>query len=86
MAETVGKETEVTDEGEMSGPRIEGKRVRVSDIAVRYRRGESPEEIAERFPGLELSEVHSALSYYHSHREEVEKEIDRREHKFEKYS
>lgn len=57
-------------------PRIAGHRVRVLDIAVCYEhQGASPDEIVSTYPGLSLSEVHSALAYFFDHREEILAEI-----------
>lgn len=37
-----------------------------------YKLGLSPEEIAENFGHLSLAQVHAALAYYHSNRDEIE--------------
>lgn len=55
-------------------PRIRGHRIAVHDIAIRVREGMPPEEIAEVYR-LTLGEVHAALSYYHDHRDNVDREI-----------
>ena len=39
-------------------------------------RGWSAEEIVRRYPYLSLAEVHAALTYYHDHREEIDREIE----------
>ena len=38
-------------------------------------RGWSAEEIVRQYPYLTLSEVHSALAYYHDHQQEINREI-----------
>lgn len=55
-------------------PRIEGTRIRVSDIVARQREGRSPSEIASDrcYPHLSLAQVYSALAYYEDHRDEIE--------------
>jgi uncharacterized protein (DUF433 family) len=55
-------------------PRIEGTRIRVSDIVARQREGRSPAEIASDrcYPHLSLAQVYSALAYYEDHRDEIE--------------
>lgn len=55
-------------------PRIEGTRIRVSDIVARRLEGLTPEQIASEncYPSLSLAQVYSALSYYEDHHEEVE--------------
>ena len=51
-------------------------RTRVAMIVMDYlARGLSPEEIVRHYPYLTASEVHSAMAYYHDHREEVDAEI-----------
>jgi uncharacterized protein (DUF433 family) len=57
---------------------IAGHRIRVMDIVVWHeRRGLSPDEIVDAFPGLTLADVHAALAYYFDHREEIEAEFRR---------
>ena len=57
-------------------PRIAGRRIRVQDIAVWHERcGYSPEEIVDQYPGLSLSDVYAALSYYHDHRDDIRRDI-----------
>jgi len=56
-------------------PHISGRRVTVADIVLQYNRlGFSPEEIAVDYD-LPLATIHSALSYYYAHREEIEQSI-----------
>ena len=51
-------------------------RTRVSMIVNDYQgRGWSAEEIVRQYPYLTLAEVHSALAYYHDHKEEIDREI-----------
>jgi uncharacterized protein (DUF433 family) len=55
---------------------IAGHRVRVLDIVVWHeRRGYSPDEIVDMFPGITLADVYAALSYYFDHRDEIEGEL-----------
>lgn len=49
-----------------------GTSVSVQRIAGWYKLGLSPEEIAGNFGRLSLAQVHAALAYYHSNREEIE--------------
>jgi uncharacterized protein (DUF433 family) len=51
---------------------VAGTSVSVQRIASWYKLGLSPEEIAETFGYLSLAQVHAALAYYHSNREEIE--------------
>jgi uncharacterized protein (DUF433 family) len=57
-------------------PVIAGTRIRVSHVAFRYERErQSPDEIVQAYPHLTLAQVHAALSYYYSHREDIDNEI-----------
>ena len=51
---------------------VAGTSVSVQRIAGWYKLGLSPEEIAQNFDHLSLGQVHAALAYYHSNREEIE--------------
>ncbi|MCT7951842.1 DUF433 domain-containing protein [Ancylothrix sp. C2] len=53
-------------------PRIEGTRVSVQAIAVLYKEGMTPEEIAQEFDFLSLGQVYAALAYYHANQELIE--------------
>ena len=55
--------------------RIEGTRVTVRQIVTLYKRGETPEEIAQNFPQVTLSQVYAALAYYHANQVEIEREL-----------
>jgi uncharacterized protein (DUF433 family) len=51
-------------------------RNRVAMIAMEHLgRGLAPEEIVRHFRYLTLGEVHSAMAYYHDHRDEIDAEI-----------
>jgi uncharacterized protein (DUF433 family) len=55
---------------------IAGHRIRVQDIVVWHeKRGYSPDEIVDFFPGITLADVYAALAYYFDHREEIEDEF-----------
>ncbi len=58
-------------------PRIAGTRVPVQAIAVRYKQGESPEEIAFQYGHLSAAQVYAALTYYHANREEIDTAISK---------
>jgi hypothetical protein len=44
-------------------------------MAVLYKQGSSPEEIADQYPHLTLAQIYTALAYYHANREEVEGDL-----------
>ena len=51
-------------------------RTRVAMIVMDYLgRGLGPEEIVRHYSYLTLAEVHSAMAYYHDHRDEIDSEI-----------
>jgi uncharacterized protein (DUF433 family) len=52
--------------------RLGGTRITVDRIATLYKQGQSPEDIAQTYPQLSLSQVYAALAYYHANREEIE--------------
>ena len=55
---------------------IAGHRIRVTDIVVWHeRRGYSPDEIVDMFPGIALADVYAALTYYFDNRQEIEDEF-----------
>jgi uncharacterized protein (DUF433 family) len=55
--------------------RIDGTRITVHQIVSWYKRGYTPEEIADQYPHLTLAQVYTALAYYHANREEIEAEL-----------
>jgi uncharacterized protein (DUF433 family) len=55
---------------------LAGHRIRVMDIVVWHeKRGYSPDEIVDMFPGITLADVYAALAYYFDNREEIEAEF-----------
>ncbi len=58
-------------------PHIVGHRIKVQHVAVwRERMGMTPEEIVATYPSLSLPAVFAALAYYHSHRAEIDADIE----------
>ena len=66
------------DEDVLGGePFLEGTRVRVSDIAVKYEKlGYSVEEVLEAYPRLDRSDVHTALAYFYRNESELSEKFD----------
>ncbi len=57
-------------------PHIAGHRVRVLDIVVWHeKRGFSPDQIVDQFPGITLGDVYAALAYYFDHSQEIDAEF-----------
>jgi hypothetical protein len=51
-------------------------RTRVAMIVMDYLgRGLGPDDIVRHYPYLTPAEIHSAMTYYHDHRDEVDAEI-----------
>src|SRR5258708_23802214 len=58
-------------------PHVIGHRIKVQHIAVWHeRRGMTPEEIVVTYPSLSLPAVFAALAYSHSHRAEIDADIE----------
>jgi uncharacterized protein (DUF433 family) len=59
-------------------PRIAGHRIRVLDIVIWHeKRGLSPDQIVDLFPGITLADVYAALTYYFDHSAEIDAEFER---------
>lgn len=56
-------------------PVIIGTGTTVRAIAIMYKQGYSPEEIAGELP-LKLAQIYAALAYYHLHTAEIEVDIE----------
>lgn len=54
---------------------IENTRVRVNNVAFLYRERLSDAQILERYPDLNLAQVHAARTYYYDHQAEIEAEL-----------
>jgi len=52
--------------------RIRGHRIGLEHVLAYYREGYNPDEIAQEFPGLSPEKIYAAITYYLSHRTEVE--------------
>ena len=52
--------------------RVGGTRLTLETVVGAFKAGESPDEIAAAFPGLELADVYAVITYYLRHRAEVE--------------
>lgn len=67
----------ITENAELhSGrPVIAGTGTTVRAIAIMYKQGLTPEEIASELP-LTLAQVYAAITYYHLHTDEIEEDIE----------
>jgi uncharacterized protein (DUF433 family) len=65
-------------------PRIAGTRIKVEQVVIWHERmGMSPREIVSEWPHLTLADVHAALTYYHDHRDEIDRDLAEGERLFE---
>ena len=56
-------------------PVVRGTRTSVRSIIAYYKLGMSVEEILDGLPHLTAAQVYDALSYYHDHQDEIERDI-----------
>src|SRR5262245_40080833 len=56
-------------------PCIAGTGISVHRIAIWYKLGHTPEEIARRYGHINEAQVHAALAHYHANRAQIEVEI-----------
>ena len=75
MSKDIGSLIVSTPEIQHGRPCIAGTGITVHRIAVWYKLGHSPEEIARRYGHLSIAQVYAALAYYHANRDEIEAEI-----------
>jgi uncharacterized protein (DUF433 family) len=52
--------------------RIAGSRVSLDSVVHHYKLGASAEQIAQKFPALDLADVYATITYYLNHREAIE--------------
>jgi len=56
-------------------PCITGTGITVHRIALWYKLGHTPEEIARRYGHINEAQVHAALAHYHANRDQIEAEM-----------
>jgi len=54
---------------------IEGTRIRVKNVAVLLKAGQTPQQILVQYPSLNMAKVHYAIGYYYEHQDEIEADI-----------
>jgi len=65
-------------------PRIAGTRIKVEQVVIWHERmGMRPDEIVSKWPHLKLADIYAALTYYHDHTDEIERDISEGERLFE---
>ena len=60
-------------------PYIQGSTMKIVELVAEYTGYKwGAEELHVQHPHLALSQIHSALAYYHDHKDEIEADIERR--------
>ncbi len=54
---------------------IDDTRISVVDVVALLKQGFGDQQIVERYPSLNLAQVHAAISYYYENREELEADL-----------
>ena len=61
--------------------RIADSRVSLDSVVQHYKLGASAEQIAQKFPALDLADVYAAITYYLNHEEAIEEYLRQQEAK-----
>lgn len=64
---------------ELGVVRVGNSRVTLDAVIAEYKKGASPETIAQEFDTLDLPDVHATIAYYLRHADEVRAYLRRRE-------
>jgi uncharacterized protein (DUF433 family) len=59
--------------------RIADSRVSLDSVVQHYKLGASAEQIAQKFPALDLADVYAALTYYLNHEKAIEEYLRQQE-------
>jgi uncharacterized protein (DUF433 family) len=59
--------------------RVAASRVSLDSVVHHYKLGASAEQIAQKFPALDLADVYAAIAYYLNNKESVEEYLRRQE-------
>jgi uncharacterized protein (DUF433 family) len=59
--------------------RIADSRVSLDSVVHHYKLGASAEQIAQKFPALDLADVYAAITYYLNHEETIEEYLRQQE-------
>ena len=54
---------------------IDDTRIAVVDVVALLKQGLGDQQIVERYPSLNLAQVHAAISYYYENRDELEADL-----------
>jgi uncharacterized protein (DUF433 family) len=61
--------------------RIADSRVSLDSVVQHYKLGASAEQIAQKFPALDLADVYAAITYYLNHEKAIEEYLRQQEAK-----
>src|ERR671939_1067697 len=61
--------------------RVADSRVSLDSVVHHYKLGASAEQIAQKFPALDLADVYAAITYYLNHEETIEEYLRQQEAK-----
>ena len=61
--------------------RIANSRVSLDSVVYHYKLGASAEQIAQKFPALDIADIYAAITYYLHHEEAVEEYLRQQEAK-----
>lgn len=59
--------------------RVGGSRVTLDTLVAAFQTGDSPEEIHEQYPTVDLADIYAVLTYYLRHTREVDAYLDARD-------
>ena len=59
--------------------RIADSRVSLDSVVHHYKLGASAEQIAQKFPALDLADIYAAITYYLKHQETIEEYLRQQE-------
>lgn len=59
--------------------RVANSRVSLDSVVHHYKLGASAEQIAQKFPALDLADVYAAITYYLKHEETIEEYLRQQE-------
>jgi uncharacterized protein (DUF433 family) len=59
--------------------RVGGTRVTLDTVIAAYRKGDTPEQIAQDYSSLQAADIYAVIAYYLRHLDEVAAYLERRE-------
>ena len=72
MSISLAAEPVPLEQDEQGTIRVKASRVTLDTTLAAFKKGETPEEIFESFPTLDLADIYSIIAYYLHHEEQVE--------------